>query len=578
MDVHIVGDDPIAETVATALADVDIETVDAEPADVETARFAVVADVAGASTFADANEAALAGNTPWIAVEIGGMGGHPLTDVDAAVSGFSASTGCFHCLRMRVESNLSDGERAERATGSRSTARFAGAVAGYECARTFAGEDRLFGHVVELGDSRVYARRRFLPVPNCDCEPDSRDRALGRDDDSVDLEAAVASADTVIDERVGIVSTLGEAESFPAPYYLASAADTSGFSDARTPPQAAGVDEDWNAAMMKAVGETLERYCGATYRPSDFVRAPFDELEAALSPDELVRPGDAPAFDPEEEHRWVLGENLETGDEAHLPAAAVQFPPPGEQLLPSITTGLGLGSSTVDALVSGLSEVIERDATMLSWYSTFEPLALGVDDDVFERLARRARGEGLTVTPLLVTQDVDVPVVSVAVHREGGWPQFAMGSAASLDAVGAARAALCEALQNWMELRALGPEDAADASGEIGEYASFPDAARSFIAVDGDVDAAAVGPDPVPTGLERLESLVSRATDAGLTPYAARLTTRDVEALGFEAVRVVVPEAQPLFTGTAFFGERANTVPADLGFEPRLEGPYHPYP
>jgi ribosomal protein S12 methylthiotransferase accessory factor len=51
-----------------------------------------------------------------------------------------------------------------------------------------------------------------------------------------------------------------------------------------------------------------------------------------------------------------------------------------------------------------------------------------------------------------------------------------------------------------------------------------------------------------------------------------------VAALGFEAVRVVVPEAQPLFTGDAFFGDRASEVPRQLGFEPRPDRPFHPYP
>jgi ribosomal protein S12 methylthiotransferase accessory factor len=581
MHVHVVGDDPVRDAVATALGDVDIEVRDAGPDELEDARFGIVSDAAGAAAFDRANEAARAGNTPWIAVEIGGVGGRPLSDVDAAVSGFAPATGCFDCLRARVESNLE--EAADEPTADRSEARFAGALAGRECVRVLSGaEVSVIGHVVEV----PHSRRRFLPVPGCDCAAADRDRTIGRDDDAFDLAHAVEHAEQAIDERVGIVRTIGEVESFPAPYYLATSADTSGYSDASAPTQAAGVDPDWNAALMKAVGEGLERYCAGVYRESDFVRASESDLERAVSPTELVRPDDAPAYDPGEERRWVEGENLETNESTHLPAAAVQFPQPGERLVPAITTGLGLGSSPVDALLSGLTEVVERDATMLAWYSTFEPLGLAVEDETFADLERRAASEGLTVTPLLVTQDIDVPVVAVAVHRDrdaagdedDAWPAFAMGSAAGLDATAAATSALAEALQNWMELRGLGPDEADDASGAIGEYASFPAAARDFVDVERTIPAASVGPEPAPTGLEALEELVSRVTDAGLVPHAARLTTRDVERLGFEAVRVVVPGAQPLFTGEPFFGERAERVPDDLGFEPRLERPFHPYP
>ncbi len=577
MTVHVVAEDPIRDAVVAALEEVDLAVQESKPSAIGDARFAIVSGAAGGNRFRVANEAALEGNTPWIAVEVGGIGGSPLSTVDAAISGFAPQTGCYRCLSARVAATVD--EPADEARADRSAARLAGAIAGRECVRVFAGEERtILGGVIEL----PYVRRQFLPVPGCVCD-EPRDRTLGRDDDALDLEAAVERADLAIDDRVGLIEQLGEVESFPAPYYLATTAETTGFSDASAPTQSAGVDVDWNAALMKAVGEALERYCAGVYREDDFVHASYDELERAVSPADLVRPADAPAFDPTVEYRWVEGENLETGETTHLPAAAVQFPQPGERLLPAITTGLGLGSSTVDALLSGLFEVLERDATMLSWYSTFEPLGLAVDDEEFATLTKRARSEGLSVTPLLVTQDVDVPVVAVAVHRdlddsEGEWPAFALGSAADFDATAAARSALAEAIQNWMELRSLGPDGADDAGGAIGEYADFPENVRPYVDVDQRIDAAAVGPDPVPTGQDTLEELVSRFADVGLTPYAARLTTRDVESLGFEAVRTVVPGAQPLFTRDPFFGERAETVPEELGFEPRLERAFHPYP
>jgi ribosomal protein S12 methylthiotransferase accessory factor len=48
--------------------------------------------------------------------------------------------------------------------------------------------------------------------------------------------------------------------------------------------------------------------------------------------------------------------------------------------------------------------------------------------------------------------------------------------------------------------------------------------------------------------------------------------------MGFEAVRVLVPGAQPLFTGEPFFGDRARDVPRSMGFEPDLEKADHPFP
>lgn len=124
----------------------------------------------------------------------------------------------------------------------------------------------------------------------------------------------------------------------------------------------------------------------------------------------------------------------------------------------------------------------------------------------------------------------------------------------------------------------MGRDAAADESGWIGRYAAFPEEARGFLEADGEVAAERVGPADPPSGAAALDALVDRVRDAGMEPYAAWLTPRDVRALGFEAVRVLVPQAQPLFTGAPVFGERAKRVPESLGFEPRLDREPHPYP
>ncbi|SEO72771.1 ribosomal protein S12 methylthiotransferase accessory factor [Halogranum amylolyticum] len=571
MHIGLVGSGPAAEAARAAFADIDASVAETAVADLDDVDLGVVVATAGAERFAQANEHA----DRWVAVEVGGLGGHPIDGVDAGVSAFTAESGCYRCLRARVASNLE--AAADRPRGDRSAVRLAGAVAGRRAIRLLSG-DPLGGTVVEVPGPE----REFLPVPGCDCG-DAPERALQLAHRDVDVDDSLARAERGLDERLGLVRQVGERESFPVPYYLAQTADTSVFSDARAAEFAAGVDPDWDRAFMKALGEGLERYSAGVYRARQFTTAPEANLARAVSPRRFVRPDGFGVPDPETPTQWVEGVDLATDEEALLPAEYVQFPPPGEESTrskPPITTGLGLGNSTVEAVLSGLYEVVERDATMLAWYSTFDPLGLAVDDDdVFDELVGRARAENLTVTPLLVTQDVDVPVVAVAVHRDDEWPQFAMGSGADLDATVAARSALAEALQNWMELRSMGAERAAAEEGAIGEYADFPAAARRFVDVGTTLRAADVGEvGEALSGTAELRAVVDRVADAGLDAYAARLTPRDVAELGFEAVRVLSPQAQPLFTGDPFFGDRARTVPESMGFDPRLDRPYHPYP
>ena len=591
MTVRLVGEGPATEAVAAALTDVDVRVERGGLDGLADATVGVVAGTAGDAGFERATELVADEAAPierWIGIEIGGIGGVPMEHVDAAITGFAAEGPCYRCLQQRVDAN--DPEQADAPTADRSAVRLAGAMAGRELVRSLAGDDRITGRVLEVPD----AERQLLPVPGCACGGDtlrSGGPSVPRAYEDRGLEETVARMDRSIDPRVGIVSEIGEAESFPAPYYLATLADTTGISDGDAPRQAAGIADDWNAALAKGVGEALERYGGALYRDAEFRSDAPADLEDVVPPAAFAGADeDAPAADAERSIPWVRGEVLSGPDGAGsaggdeqlqdvwLPAAAVHFPPPEPRVLPGITTGLGLGSSGVDALLAGLTESIERDATMLAWYSTFEPLGLSVDDEAFERLAKRARSEGLTVTPLLVTQDVDVPVVSVAVHREDPWPRFAVGSAADLDPTAAATGALEEAIQNWMELRSIGREQAQDRQDAIGHFADLPDAAREFVDVEPAVPASEVGPAEPPAGEDALDALLAALEEAGLEAYAARLTTRDLEALGFEAARVLVPSAQPLFTGTARFGERAETVPESLGFESRLDREHHPYP
>lgn len=596
MDIAIVGDGPAADAVESGLADVDANVFPVEPDLLDGFDRAIVIGSTGDDVFIDANREL----DRWIAVEIGGIGGHPLADVDAAITAFDRA--CYQCLHTRVEAGMA--EPVETPQGVRSAVRYAGATAARRLIRWLSGEN--------IGDTVLEepgAQRRLLPVPGCGCaasadENQGDDRQLDlaglRNAETVEepsVEDSLSRAERAIDEIIGPITQVGEQESFPIPYYVAATADTTLFSDARAAEYGGGADPDWDRAFMKALGESLERYAAGVYRADWFEETSAATLQESadievVHPEEFVTPDSDTGDIADTDRPWVKGTALErtddvpatdeTGTAAWVPAELVFYPPVERELTPAITTGLGLGNSTAAALLSGLYEVIERDATMLSWYSTFEPLGVEFNGELTD-LKKRARAESLTATLLLVTQDIDVPVIAAAVHRdspgerENDWPSFATGSGASLDPVDAARSALAEALQNWTELRAMGSDRAAEQGGAIGRYADFPPAAQEFVEPDVSVAAGTVGePDLSLDG--EFQTVIERLENADLRAYAARTTTRDVAHLGFEAVRVLVPGTQPLFTGEPFFGHRAREVPESMGFEPRLDRDYHPFP
>jgi len=572
MNIGVVGSGPATEAVTAALGDIDVTVQSLTTAELAAGETDTQVGIVVAPTGAAVFEHATTALSRWVAVEIGGFGGVVRDTLDAAVVTFDRNAGCYQCLSTRVQSS-------ERSTddprGSRSAVRYAGAVAGKQLIELLTG-DRAGGTVTEI-DGQT---RTFLPVPNCTCTSANNAKTVPTlTTATVPVTESIERAEKAVDEKVGILSQVGERESFPVPYYISMTADTTAFSDAQAAEFAAGVDVDWDRAYMKALGEGLERYCAGVYRTADSQYAPESNLRTAVSPSRFVRPDSYELPDTDTPIKWLEGRDLLTEETVSIPAECVWYPPPERRLKPAITTGLGLGNSGTEAILSGLYEVIERDATMIGWYSTFEPLKLLIEDERFTTLEKRARAESLTVTALLNTQDIDIPVVSVAVHRDTGeWPAFAMGSGADLDPVSAAVSALSEALQNWMELRAMGEEQSKRQEAAIGKYGSFPQIVRRFVDVDAPAIRAADLDTPELDGTDELATVCSQLEDVDLSAYAVRITTRDVAQLGFEAVRVLIPAAQPLFTGDPFFGDRATAVPESMGFEPRLDRPYHPYP
>lgn len=557
----------VDDAIEAGLRGLDIETTDEEPYTV------------AAGTVDDIQSIDQSTEGPWIAIEVGGIGGTAVDGIDGAVSVVDPRGPCYACLKQRVTaSRPTAGEPAEL---DDVMARYAGAVAGRLLREVGVdGLETTVGTVWLLDGDEL----RLLPVPGCRCGSmgDRYDRPEQTDPNGDPL----ARAEQAVDPTIGPISQVGEQSSYPAPYYVAELADTSAFSDVQAARYAAGIDLEWDDAFMRALGEGLERYCAGVYRRDLTLSVPS---ENAIDLEDIpIAPEDAEPIE-----RWWPAYNLHDDARTWLPLEAVVFPPPDGADIDAITTGLGLGETWTEAVLSGLLEVIERDACMLGWYSTYEPLELDVDSMPYTTLVRRMAGEGLASTALLMTQDLDVPVVTAVVHRRNAdgrpahkipgtdaddWPAFAVGSAADIDPATAAERALAEAVQNWIELREMGPERADDEQEHVAEFARFPRQARGLIDAETTVEAGEIAPAGIEDAEDALAHCVEALEASDLTGYAARLTTRDVESLGFEAVRVVVPQAQPLVKQRGHFTDRLRSVPRELGFSPRLDRGHHPYP
>jgi ribosomal protein S12 methylthiotransferase accessory factor len=424
----------------------------------------------------------------------------------------------------------------------------------------------------------------------------------------------------LVDSKVGIIREVQELpidEDDPDFFhFLSRSCNTDRFTSLRNFGNNGGVSTNRYAALAKAIGEGIERYCSAVFNYDDLEIAPFAELEQRA-----VRPGTFALYRAEQysaanlpwrEFRedvaaaWTEGLSLHTGEPVLLPAAMVFVPYHYQRsrgdvpIAQPISTGLAAGCSFTEAALGGLCECIERDAFTITWQAhlsrpRIDPSAVPA---ACRQILERYEEVNLDVKIMDMTSDLGVPtLLTIAVGRSPSSPAIAVAAATDPDPA----TALTKSLEELAHTRKFAkqlmdytPEIPPDVAGghpavqdqkdhlrfyctqRAREWVEFTWASEEVRPFDS-IKAIEGG-----TAKELLRRIVSRVAGADLEAIACDLTTPDIRALGVSVVRVVVPGLHPLFMGyqnRALGGTRLYTVPQRLGC-PRLDWlqPDNPYP
>jgi ribosomal protein S12 methylthiotransferase accessory factor len=266
------------------------------------------------------------------------------------------------------------------------------------------------------------------------------------------------------------------------------------------------------------------------------------------------------------------------------------------------SSGLACAASLEEAVLTGLLELVERDAFMLVWHNRLSlPLLDWSCDPGIVRLDRRYFAtSGIRYSAVDLSVFLDVPTVLGVVHGEpGSLGALGVGAASAPCVETAWRKALAEAfsVRRWVRDRAY------EEPGRLGRpaaaiqtfddhtlyYADEQRAGRAAF-LDGSSerrDTRAVAPLEGENVLEHIEAVCRRLEHHAHTAYAADVTSPDVAAAGLRVVHVLVPElcALDVVEGARFLGGRRlyeaafeaglvprRLAPADLNPDP------HPFP
>ena len=248
-------------------------------------------------------------------------------------------------------------------------------------------------------------------------------------------------AQTVVSPVCGIVMTVepvddiadGTAEPF---VYWARLAATAAAHGGRVFPQAAGKGWTNDDASRSVLGESLERYCGLTWRPTEIRLGRLSELNVPhVPPQSLSSLDDLDLGTDDSAIEWCPSTSITTGDAIWVPSQAVslrQDPGPHERRR-SNATGLAAGRNLADATGRALLEIIERDSFLRCWAAR-QPAArydaTRSPDAHVRAFALRQASRGLRLDLYLLHQD-EISAACLAVITASRIPIRAAGLGAA---------------------------------------------------------------------------------------------------------------------------------------------------
>lgn len=409
----------------------------------------------------------------------------------------------------------------------------------------------------------------------------------------------------LVDRRVGIIGYVGELPRHAgAPdffHFFARACNTKAFGQFENFNNAGGASISRDLALAKAVGEAVERYCSAIYDLTalplcSYEEAPFPcvpPAEFALhSPEQYEQPGFMwVPFEESTPIRWTAALDPLTGESVHVPAAMVYMPyyyyrgSGDTPICQPISTGMACHCSPAEAAIAAASEVIERDALMITWQAMLSMPHIAAEtlsDENYDRLQRFERLGG-QVTLLDITLDVGMPtVLSVLSNAQEELPARVFAASSALSPETAVRQSLeelahtrryCHAIKSWLPRIVPNPPSHDNVVDQLSHLNFWTDQRNAHLAdfllqskirmsFDdmGNLETEAPGRD--------LEVLCLRVRAVGHRLLLVDLTTPDVRDLGITVIRALIPGFQPLFMSyrnRSLGGTRLWTVPQKLG-------------
>jgi ribosomal protein S12 methylthiotransferase accessory factor len=378
---------------------------------------------------------------------------------------------------------------------------------------------------------------------------------------------------------------------------------------AQTPEGLSGCGTGLNeeSALFLALAEGLERYCACIYDPDHFIVATGSELGSeALNLDEIARCSSAELANPKcplatpdrnAPIRWVRGVSLATGKMAYIPVVMVYllagYATPAERFWLPISTGCAAHESYSAAVVSGILEVIERDALSIIWLQRCSIPEIDIDIIPTQLQPYWGRHESsggdIRYAFFNATTDLGIPVI-YCVQRAAHDHRVStlVTCSCKMDPSEAIAKTICDmtALRLALRNRFSIPESWSDFHGlfhgaaYMARYEQQP-VFDFLLKTPRRIRLSVMKPLPCRSAAEQLRFLLRMLQAHQLEAYAVDITADEALRCGVRVVRVVIPGLQPLsfnYCARYLGHQRLYDAPARMGYHTYAEDELNHWP
>lgn len=380
----------------------------------------------------------------------------------------------------------------------------------------------------------------------------------------------------------------------------------------------AGFGRDMSTALSKAIGEFLERYFLTIYHTKDFTKGscrdmerkdypiiPLDQFAGFSSEQKKTTPHFS--WDLDSSFFWAAAKRISNDKRAFVPAQFIfwnyLFGEEEPRLVNPTTNGSGGMFSVDEAMLSGLYELIQRDAFLIFWLNNITPSKINprtVPSDDFQKIFEEAERYRFTTHCLNITSNIGVPSFAVVIEDPIQPPRFSLGGGCNADPVKALVRAIEEAWDVYYWLRKERPYSLTESyqpfrtasinrSERLRLWAN-PEMAEKFaFLISGEEkqfsEANFRFPSSFSSAKEELRSLARHLESfgPGYEAYHYAVHSPILTQLKYFVVKTVVPQLVPLYLNEAFAplgARRFREVPEKLGYPPaKTWNPWpHPFP